>query len=221
VSARSAAALLTLAAALAGCGGGDDRGTTGSEAEKSCPARLTWEDEEYLGSGVRLPPERGKDVGEATIPACGPNDERKVRVTRIPGVDPSIALGNPEDAFSIWIAEAGRGQEYPAALDRIVFGLSCEESEPFVLAGRWVGVVDEKESVYVQLDVDRTDTTGRPYQRLVIDLAVRESTTGLDREAFSQPGLGRSRFRARVRCVEADKPNRTFLAESIEKTSGG
>jgi hypothetical protein len=217
VRARSSAAFLVAVSLLAGCGGDDDDGASSQDAER-CVAKVVWEDEEYLGADVRLPAERGAPLGEATIPACGPNDEREVQVARIPGVDPSVALANPADSFTVWVAESARAQEYPEALERILFGLSCDETAPFTLAGRLVGVSDRDEPLYVQVDVERTDAPGEAYRGVVIDLAIRDSTDGVSgRDEFSPRNL---RLRARVRCVDADRPDRTFLAERIDVAGG-
>jgi hypothetical protein len=217
VKARAAAVLLALATVLAGCGGGDD-GEAGSEQALRCPG-LEWEGNEYLSNDdVRLPAERGEELGEATIPACGPRQERQVAVARIPGVDPSVALATPEDVFRVWIAETARAQDYPDALERILFGLSCDEAGPFTLAGRLVGISPPGEPLFVQLDVDRTDAAGRAYRGVALDLTVRASTDGLNsRGALAKLALGVARLRASVRCVEAERPNRTFLAESLAR----
>jgi hypothetical protein len=220
VRARWSAVLFAVATALAGCGGNDDGETTPTKEARDCPAMLVWEDNDYLGGDVRVPAERGEELGEATIPACGPREERKVRVARIPGVDPSVAVGSPEDAFTVWVARNARAQDYPEPLDRILYGVSCDENGPFTLTGRLVGVSDRDEPLDVQLDVDSGG--GGAYEGVVVDLAVRDTTQGLNsRAALSERRLGTVRLRARVRCVDADKPNRTFLAASIEATSGG
>jgi hypothetical protein len=211
--------LLAVATAVAGCGGNGDGESTPTAEARDCPAELVWEDNDYRGSDVRLPAGRGEELGEATVPACGARQERRVQVARIPGIDPSVAVSSAEDAFTVWVAEDARAQDYPEPLDRILYGLSCEEKGPFTLTGRLVAVSDRDEPLYVQLDVD--GGVGA-YEGAVIDLAVRDTTEGMNsRAGLSERRPGKARLRARVRCVDADQPNRTFLAESIEATSGG
>jgi hypothetical protein len=220
VSARQAAVLLAVATMLASCGGDDDGDATATEEARDCPTRLVWDDDGYLGNDVRLPAERGEELGQATIPACGPNEERQVRVGRIPGVDPSVAVASSQDAFTVWVAESAQPQEYPDALKRVLYGLSCEENRPFTLTGRLLRLSERGQPLSVQLDVDRTGGSSA-YSGVVIDLGVRDTTDGLNsRGALSERRLGTVRLRARVRCVEADRPDRTFLAESLEAASG-
>jgi hypothetical protein len=238
MSARRSAVLLVVATVLAGCGGGDgdgngdadrDRQTTRdgttTRAEEpeptTCAVRLRWKGKEYLGSEVRLPAQRGEELGKATIPACGPYQRRDIRIARIRGVDPTVAVGSADDAFVVFVAEAALGQDFPEALQRILYGVSCRPNRPFTLAGRLVAISAPDRPLYIQLDVDSSPEEAA-YDGVRITLAVRDATEGLNsRDALLADRLGRARLQARVRCVEADRPDRTFLAESIETVGGG
>jgi hypothetical protein len=232
VSVRSVSVVLAVAALVAGCSGGDDGDSTPTRpetttetkrtAETSCAPRLIWKKVEYLGNDVRLPAQVGEPLGRARIPPCEPaGSGQTVQIARIEGVDPAVAVVEAEDVFDVWVADTARARAYPPALERILYGPACDESEPFTLAGRWTGVSNPDEPLSVQLD---TDSEGpRPaYRGLVIDIVVRDSTAGLNtRDAFSELELDRTRLRVRVRCTGADRPDRTFLAESIATTTGG
>jgi hypothetical protein len=232
MSARSCMVVLVFATLLAGCGGDDkqagdetQRGdqTTRPKAIPSCPARLVRDGVEYLGSGVRLPAQVGRPLGKATIPACrGRSKMRKIAVAEIRGVDPSVAVGEPEDSFTVWVAKSARPQSYPAALERILFGPLCDQTRPFTLAGRWLGQSRSGQPLSARLDATETTGAGSAYRGGIIDLVVRKSTKGLNsRAAFSKLKVGSASIRALVRCVDAYKPNRTFLAESIVSTTTG
>jgi hypothetical protein len=227
--------LLVVATVLAGCGGGDGdsdadadpqttRAGTTTRADEpepaNCAVRLRWNGKVYLGSEVRLPAQRAEELGTATIPACGPNRRRNIQIARVRGVDPTVAVGSADDAFVVFVAEAALGQDFPEALQRVLYGVSCRPNRPFTLAGRLVAISKPDGPLYVQLDVDDSPEEAA-YDGVKITLAVSDSTEGLNsRDALLADRLGRTRLRARVRCVEADRPDRTFLAESIE-TAGG
>jgi hypothetical protein len=221
-AARFLPAVVVLATTCVACGGSTgDNDPPGPTIAASCAARLVWNDADYLGSGVRLPAELGERLAPATRPGCGPGEEEKedVPVSRIRGVDPSLALGNPADPLFVWIATAARAEDHPPALERILLGPSCASSATFRLEGRWVGEPNVDEPYLVQLDVDETDAAGRPYLGIVIDLTVRASTSGLNRTDLAAREFGRIRLQALVRCIEADRPNLTFLAVGLAEAS--
>lgn len=232
---RRSMVFLSVATVLAACGGGGDGDgdadrdrqttrdgqTTRAEEAPTCAVRLRWEGKEYLGSEVRLPAERVEELGKATIPACGPYQRRDIRVARVRGVDPTVAVGSADDAFVVFVAEAALGQDFPEALQRILYGVSCQPNRPFTLAGRLVAISDPSGPLYIQLDVDSSPEVSA-YNGVLVTLAVRDTTEGLNsRDALLADRLGRARLRARVRCVEGDRPDRTFLAESIEAAGEG
>lgn len=234
MSARRWTVLLVVATALAGCGGGDGDGeadadrqttpdgtTTRAEEPANCAVRLRWKGKEYLGSEVRLPAQRAEELGKATIPACEQYRRRNIQIARVRGVDPNVAVGSADDAFVVFVAEEALGQDLPEALQRILYGVSCRQNRPFTLAGRLVGISRPGRPLHIQIDVDDSPEVRR-YDGILVTLAVRDATEGLNsREALLADRLGRARLRARVRCVEADRPDRTFLAESIEAVEGG
>ena len=233
MSRRSLTLVLALTTMLAACGGGGDgddekaeqtqpQQTTRPKPVPRCPARLTLDGVDYVGREVRLPAEAGQTLGRGTIPPCGAKGKRrKIALAEIRGVDPGVAVGEPEDAFTVWVAKSARPQSYPATLERILFGPSCNQTRPFTLAGQWRGVSSSSQPLTVQLDATQTTGAGRAYQGGVIELVVQESTKGLNSPAdFANLERGTASIRARVRCVEADRPNRTFLAESIVSTTG-
>jgi hypothetical protein len=228
MSARTVWALLAVVLLAAGCGGGDDdeesaptrpettttATTTTTTVEERCPPRLIWRKADYLGNSARLPARIGEPLGTATIPACGSEEREQFQVARIPGVDPSVAVVDAEDAFDIWVAKTARVAAYPPALERLLFGLSCTESGAFTLTGGWDGVSSPTDPLAVRLDTD-SDVPRAAYRGVELDLVVQDSTEGLNtRDAFSDLDED-ARLRVRVRCVAADRPDRTFLAESI------
>jgi hypothetical protein len=231
MSVRFLGPVLAVAILAAGCGGDSDddessatrpETSTKPSVEKSCPPRLTWNESDYLGSDVRLPAQIGEPLGRATIPACGPNKERSVQIARIPGVEASVAVVHADDAFDVWVAKTARAASYPPALKRIVFGLTCEENRPFTLTGRLVGLSSTSDPLIVRLDTD--SVVAKPaYRGVEVDLVVRASTEGLNtRDALSEVDPDRTKLRVGVRCVEAGRPDRTFLAQSITAgTAGG
>jgi hypothetical protein len=231
---RSLWVVLAVVVLATGCGGDGDDGesaptrpeTTTTEVAtttvaKSCPPRLVWNEAEYRSDSARLPVRIGEPLGSATIPACGGEPREQLPVARIPGVDPSVAVVEAEDAFDVWVARAARAGAYPPALERILFGLSCEESRPFTLTGTWTGASSTSGPLVVRLDTDST-VPKAAYRGVELDLVVQDSTQGLNtRDAFSELDVGETRLRVRVRCLEADRPDRTFTAESITESAAG
>jgi hypothetical protein len=231
---RSLWVVLAVVVLATGCGGdgdGDESAPTRPQTttttpttttvEKRCPARLIWNQAEYRGNSARLPARIGEPLGRATIPACGQEPREQLPIARIPGVDPGVAVVEAEDAFDIWVAEAASAAAYPPALERILFGVSCEERHPFTLTGTWTGASNTSDPLVVRLDTD--STVPRPaYRGVELDLVVQDSTQGLNtRDAFSELDAGETRLRIRVRCVEADRPDRTFVAESVTASTAG
>lgn len=86
---------LCLAALLASCGL-----LVGPAGATSCPLLVEWNGVRYDAGNFDRQVAFGASVGEATVPPCGDEgagcrrgDSEKVRVFRLPGVDPHVAVG--------------------------------------------------------------------------------------------------------------------------------
>jgi hypothetical protein len=88
---RAAFVLLLGLCTVAGCAGGERAGV-----EPDCAAHLNWKEVTYEGIVSKPPPEPGRRLGEAAVPACGTgSQDRVVDVLAIRGVDPSVAIVSP------------------------------------------------------------------------------------------------------------------------------
>ena len=215
---RAALAVLAAVIIASACSRGDEQ--SGSVASASCADVIKWNGGRYVGHGVRLPVATGPPLGTATRVGCGDVRDHQVRVARIRGVEPSVAVGLPDDRWGLYVREEHEieSRPLPPALERALDGPRCRASGPFVLEGRLVGSSNLDELFSVSIDVDAAGGEARPYLGLLIDVLVRSSTKGLNErdELVSRAGQ-EWRLRATVRCIEGDRPTHTFLAEQLER----
>jgi hypothetical protein len=203
---------LVLATGLGGCGGSE------GEEGSGCLARLIWEGREYVGSGTRLPPERGQSLGEATMPGCGSGDDITTAIAHVEGVNPEAALAVPEDPTTIYLGPRyahASDTEFPPPLARIILGPFCSESGPFVVEGELSSsdLVDA-----FQFHVEKTEPSELPYTGLLLDIRRNDATEGINpQDEFSDF----DRFRVEVRCVHAKLPTRSYLAERVTFLANG
>jgi hypothetical protein len=81
-----------LVAAVSACGGESGRS---SEVQDDCLASLVWNEVTYEGASIKEPLTNGPRVADGVIPECRPEPERRVAVTTIRGVHPSVAVATP------------------------------------------------------------------------------------------------------------------------------
>lgn len=202
---------LVVTAILSGCGGG------GEEGGGSCSARLIWEGREYQGSGVRLAPELGESLGEATAPGCE-SDDRSTPIARVAGVDPEAAVAVPEEPTTIYLGPRyahAADADFPPPLAHVLLGPFCSESESFIVEGE----LSSSDLVGgFQFHVANTKPAELPYSGLLLDIRFDSTTEGVN----PQRGFSDSdRFRALIRCVRAKLPTHSFHAERVTFLSNG
>jgi Family of unknown function (DUF6281) len=207
--------------AAAGCGGAP---ASAPAVEASCANVVEWRGSRYLGHGVRLPVRTGAELEPATRLDCddgsGASPDDEIRVARLAGVDPSVALATSDDPRVLYLREGHEIETGPLApaLAGALYGPTCEPERPFTLEGTFIGSSNLDEEFSVTIDVDAAEGEGRPYLGLPIFLLVHDSTEGLnERDAF-RPRVGEEwRLRATVGCVPGERPTQTFLAARVER----
>lgn len=210
---------LLIALAAPACGGGS--GGSARDVAGSCADLIRHDGSEYAGSGVRMPARLGAPLGRAERVPCG-EIGGSVEIARIEGVDPADAVAERDEPMHVYLASrlVRERPELSPALAQIVLGPSCTAAAPFAVAGQLVGESNLDEPHYVQIQVDEVGALGRGYLGLLLDLQVRPSTQGLNERPefreFARIDAPTRRLRAIVRCVEAERPNETFLAEAVE-----
>ena len=213
----------TVAVLLAGSGcGGASRSQ--SSVEASCADVLEWQGNRYLGHGSRVPVQPGEALVPATRLGCddgnGASPDAEVRVARLAGVEPSVALAAPGDARAIYVRDGQpvASGPLPPVLERALYGPRCDAERPFTLEGALVGSSNLDEGFSVSIDVDAAEGDGRRYLGLPIVLRVDDSTAGLSEREELRPGVGEEwRLRAAVSCVEGERPTETYLAERVAR----
>jgi hypothetical protein len=157
-------------------------------------------------------------LGEATTPGCGSDDDVRTAIVHVKGVNPEAAVAVPEDPTMIYLgpryADAA-DSDFPPPLARVILGPFCSESTPFLVEGELSssGLVNA-----FQFHVAKTEPPTLPYSGLLLDIRRDAATEGVNpQEEFSDS----DRFRARVRCVPAKLPTRSFLAERVTFLANG
>ena len=189
-------------------------------AKGSCPAVLRWRGVEYIGTAVRLRPVVGAPLGEATRPRCGGEGPTPVAVSRIEDVLPEVAISAPRDRSVIYVAQGAR-EPFPPALERALFGPACELPGRFAITGELVGESNLNEPFTIQLDVSRGERGGQRFRGQTIRLRPTSQTSGLATRAAFREFTFYDQFRAEVRCIEADRPDQTFIANEIRFVANG
>jgi Family of unknown function (DUF6281) len=110
----------------------------------------------YTGYDAVVRPVPGEILGEALLPACNdtnaadPVGDERIKVARIPGVDPDVAV--------VWGTETilvveGTGAPLPETISRYLERPTCDPSdEPIELSGTWLGILGADGNTEVDLD---------------------------------------------------------------------
>jgi Family of unknown function (DUF6281) len=101
---RSAVCVIGFSAATV-AGGGCDFGESGRQAAQSdCASVVQWNGTTYLGNALHMP--HGRRLGTGTVPPCeGEDTPERVPLSRLWGVNPSVALAVAGDGDSVFLAE--------------------------------------------------------------------------------------------------------------------
>ena len=74
------------------------------DAPGPCPLRLHFRGVVYFGKRVPPPVEYGKVLGFAMVPRCRGNEPGRVRVARLPRVDPAAAIVSVGEPDTVYVA---------------------------------------------------------------------------------------------------------------------
>jgi hypothetical protein len=101
---RSAVGMISLSAAAV-AGAGCDFAESGRQAaQSSCASVVQWSGTTYFGNALGMP--HGRRLGTGTVPPCdGEDTPERVPLSRLRGVNPSVALAVAGDGDSVFLAE--------------------------------------------------------------------------------------------------------------------
>jgi hypothetical protein len=148
--------LVAFATGSTACGGGPGSDAVGSEGAGSCANIAIFEGREYTGQHAVRHPSFGEVLGEARIPACNdtnlstPEPDEFVKVARLAGVDPEVAIVDAISPEVIYI----RSDLYPgpAEVVRLFTAPSCaQEDSPIAFRGTWLGIFGPGETTELDL----------------------------------------------------------------------
>lgn len=116
---------------LAGCGSQQATRTQPARAptisEAMCLLAVDYGGHRYVGTSVLAPPEFGRSLGEATIPACNDTPgsvdqtpDQPVQVTAIKGVPPETAIAMRDQPDAVLIRDDVDQQNLPPALAKLM-----------------------------------------------------------------------------------------------------
>ena len=181
-SARFKATVLcvSMAAVLAGCGGGSD--VEGGDA--SCALSVRYRGARYDGVSVEIAPREGARVGTAILPGCNdqgeevaPEEDEKIPVARLPGVSPKVAVTWSGRDDIVLVRESlvrERTESLPPEVARLTDAPKCNERDaPIKLLGPWLGILGTDGNTELDLAL--------PYK---IDLQVQEASAPRYERAF-------------------------------------
>ncbi len=190
------AALLALGTGCSGASPGVDGGAAGA-----CAMLVRFQGVTYRGAGAGVLPVAGEPVGTGVVPPCSDHSSASpagvghVRLARIPGVPPSVALVSPAYADAILVRD---GSHPGHSLDRYLHAPACRPVDaPVALRGPWGGILDAG---------GRTELDMRPPYD--VDLFVR---------AASAPRYLRALLTVRVPATLGRPLSRTDIRRSLWK----
>ena len=123
--------LLVTLFVLVGCGSQQATRTqpvkTPTISEAMCLLAVDYNGHRYVGATVLAPPEYGKSLGEANLPACNDTPgavddtpDRTVEVVAINGVPPETAIAMRDQPDAVLIRDDVDQQNLPAALAKLM-----------------------------------------------------------------------------------------------------
>ena len=80
-----------------------------------CPTRVSFHGLMYTQASTTEEVISGVALGEGTLHACGSKGsyERRVALSKIPGVDPKIAIASPMAAYLVYLAPGADARDLP------------------------------------------------------------------------------------------------------------
>jgi Family of unknown function (DUF6281) len=122
---------LALLAGAVACGSSSPATSATRVEGASCAAILTYGGREYMGNATSYRVPAGRSLGDAAEPGCYDamvngtprgSPGRQVHVLAVRGVDPQVAIVDPQRDFVVYVARGMTGQAMPAALRQVIEG---------------------------------------------------------------------------------------------------